>query len=258
MRTLKLTIAYDGTDFAGWQVQAKGRGQAEKPTVQGSIERALWTILHERVRVIGSGRTDAGVHALAQVAHARIRSSIPLEHLQHGLNALLRPSIVVTDLCGAPNGFHAQYNARRKRYRYRIVNAPTVLPFDRRYVHHVTASLRVGLMRREAQALRGRHDFAPFEKQGRPVMDTRRTVTDVRLIRRAGGLLEFEIEANGFLYGLVRRIVGTLIDIGRGAAPAGTIARILRTKRSDLVGPTAPARGLCLVHVTYRSRLTRR
>jgi tRNA pseudouridine38-40 synthase len=232
------------------------------------------------VRVIGSGRTDAGVHALAQVAHASIRSRIPLGHLQRGLNALLRPHIVVTGIEEARAGFHARYDARRKRYRYRIINAPTVLPFERRYVHHVTTPLNAAVMKREAQALRGRHDFAPFAKQGppsrtallpvrfgeasaklahdsarakqgSPVKDTRRTVTEVRLIRRAGGLLEFEIEADGFLYGMVRRIVGTLLDIGRDVRSPGTIADILRTKCARLVGPTAPARGLCLVRVQY-------
>ena len=184
-------------------------------------------------------------------SRARVRSAIPHEQLQRGLNALLRPSIVITDLVVARDGFHAQYEARRKRYRYRIVNAPTVLPFERRYVHHVTAPLRVPLMRREAQALRGRHDFAPFAKQGSPVKDARRTIFDTRLVRRSAGRIEFEVEADGFLYGMVRRIVGTLLEIGRGAAPAGTIARILRTKNSSLVGPTAPARGLCLLRVFY-------
>ena len=254
VRTLKLTIAYDGTDFSGWQVQAAGRDRPAQRTIQGTIEAALFQILRERVHVRGSGRTDAGVHALAQVAHTCIRSEIPLENLQRGLNALLRPSIVITDLVEAPPGFHAQYRAIRKRYRYRIVNAPFVSPFEHRYAQCIMVPLKAAVMKREVRVLRGRHDFAPFQKVGSVVVkDATRTISDVRLTKRAGGYLDFEIEANGFLYGMVRRIVGTLIQVGQGYKPPGTIARILRTKNSSLVGPTAPARGLCLVRVTYQA-----
>jgi len=252
VRTLKLTIAYDGTDFAGWQVQAAGRDRPAQRTIQGAMEAAIFQIVQERVHLRGSGRTDAGVHALAQVAHTRIRSDIPLVNLQRGLNALLHPAIVVTELVVAPTGFHAQYKARRKRYRYRIINAPVVSPFEHRYVRHVMVPLAAAVMKREVKVLRGRHDFAPFQKVGSAVRtDTIRTVSDVRFTKRAGGYLDFEIEANGFLYGMVRRIVGTLIQVGQGYKPPGTIARILRTKDTSLVGPTAPARGLCLVDVTY-------
>ena len=280
MPTFKITLAYDGTDFAGWQIQ-----QSRRPsTVQGELERVFRHILRERVRVMGSGRTDAGVHAKGQVAHAKIRSPIPPAKLHRALNALLPPEIVVLKVQDAPDGFHARYDAVAKRYHYHIMNARVVLPFHRRYVHHVTVPLNVALMRREARALRGRHDFRAFQKTGRPAApparrgtssaartvpprsarDTRRTLFDVRVSARTGGWITLDVTGDGFLYGMVRRIAGTLIDVGRGFRPAGTTASLLKTKDfrlapptarrgAGLAGPMAPARGLCLVSVRYNS-----
>ncbi len=245
MRTLKLTLAYDGTKYAGWQVQP-----VRQATIQGTLQAALGRILGEPVSVIGSGRTDAGVHALGQVASCRVRSEMPRERLHRALNAVLPRDIVVTQLDETPAGFHARFDARAKRYRYRILNGPVVLPFDRRYVHHVPMPLRVTLMRKEANALLGRHDVRAFGKVGRPVADTHRTISLVRLTRR-GALIEFDIEANGFLYGMMRSIVGTLIDVGRGRLPAGTMTQILKTRDRRLVGTAAPAKGLCLMGVKY-------
>jgi len=254
MRTLKLTIAYDGTDYAGWQIQEKRNQKAEsrrqRPTIQGTLERAIRRILQERVRIVGSGRTDAGVHALAQVAHARVRSSMPCRRLQAALNGVLPADVVVTRIEEAPPSFHARFDAKAKRYRYVIVNGPVVLPFERRYVHHVSVPLDIGLMRREAKMLLGRHDFRAFHNTGRQVSNTRRTVTAIH-IRRQGRCLVIDIEASGFLYTMVRGIVGTLIDIGRDHRPPGTMAAILNTKDRRRVGPTAPARGLTLVNVVY-------
>ena len=244
MRTLKLTLAYDGTDYAGWQVQP-GR-----TTIQGTLQDALKQILGEPVNVVGSGRTDAGVHALGQVAHARVHSMMPVDRLHRALNANLGRSIVVLSLDEAPPSFNAQYDARRKRYRYSIINAPFALPFEWRYVHRVPIPLNVARMRGELRALIGRHDFRPFHRAGRIVPDARRTVFFAGLTRR-GPRLDIEIEANGFLYMMMRALVGTLLDVGRGARPAGTIATILKTGDRGLVGPTAPARGLCLVSVGY-------
>ncbi len=272
MRTLKLTLAYDGTSFSGWQVQRN----SPKPTIQETLEQAAHRVLGERVRVVGSGRTDAGVHALGQVAHIKVRTSMPLRRIRQALNGTLPPAITITHLEDAPTNFHAQHQARSKCYRYQMVTGDYVLPFERPYVHHVRVPLNIALMRREAQALLGRHAFAPFQKQGgHPVHDTRRTVTAVRLIRAgpgsgagAGRRLTFEIEGNGFLYGMVRRIVGTLLNVGRGYSPPGTIVRILRKRKRGhsgfpsrleksrmspllIAGPSAPARGLCLLKVDY-------
>ena len=248
MRTLKLTIAYDGTAYAGWQRQARVRGAV--PTIQGTLERVLSRLLQERVRVTGSGRTDSGVHALGQVAHIRIANPMPLDVLQRALNQLVPSDIVVTAMERARAGFHARFSALRKRYRYRLALAPHRWPFTRHYVYHVRSPLRVAAMQRAARALKGAHDFRPFEAAGGREHATVRRVTDVRW-RRSNGELWFDIEADGFLYKMVRRIVGTLLDIGRGAKPHTAIRDILRGGADRLVGPTAPAHGLTLVSVTY-------
>ena len=245
VRTLKLTIAYDGTDYAGWQIQA-----SRKPTIQGTLQRVLGRILQEPVHVVGSGRTDAGVHALGQVAHVRIRRAIPCDKLRRALNSVLPPEIVVRRIEEVGPDFHARFFALRKRYRYQIVTGPVVLPFERRYVWHVRQPLQAHLMRREASVLRGRHDFRAFHGAGRAVRDTRRIVSDLRLSAR-NGRLTIEIEADGFLYTMVRSIVGTLVEIGRGHRPAGTMAKLLKRRERRLAGPTAPPHGLCLLDVRY-------
>lgn len=257
-------MAYDGTDFAGWQIQAGGQptephaarkwrpASAGRPTVQGTLQRVLRQILQEPVSIIGSGRTDAGAHALGQVAHVITRSRITPSRLRHGLNSLLPPSITVRAVEDAPASFHARSSAISKRYRYTIVR-DVPLPFERRYVHHVRVPLDVRLMQREAKALLGRHDFRAFQRTGGAVEDTRRRITKA-VLRRSADRLVFEIEGTGFLYTMVRSIVGTLIDVGRGRLPAGAISAALRRRDRRLVGPTAPANGLCLVEVAYRNR----
>lgn len=256
IRTLQLTIAYDGTRYAGWQVQtARGqrpavRGQkSRKPTVQGTLEQTLRRILQEPVTVTGSGRTDAGVHAAAQVAHLRTRSSIAAPRLLRSLNQLLPPDIAVTRIADMRRPFHARFDARRKQYRYRMFTGEVVPPFIRPYVHHVRTPLRVALMRTEAAALKGRHDFNAFVRAGTPRATTR-TITGLRL-RRRGQELQLDIEGNGFLHTMVRSIAGTLIDVGRGRLPEGTIRRMLRTRDRRLAGVTAPPQGLVLMEVSY-------
>ena len=245
MRILKLTVAYDGTRYAGWQVQ---RGRTR--TIQGTLESVLSRILRERVRVIGSGRTDAGVHAVAQAAHCTTRSPIARDRLLRSLNALLPPDIAVTQIEEAAHGFHARFSARRKRYRYRIYTGAVVPPFIRPYVHHVLHPLNVSAMRREAMALRGTHKFRAFARLREAGQKTRRTITAVRLSRR-GSELHLDIEGDGFLHTMVRSIAGTLLDVGRGRLPLGMVRRLLRTRDRRLAGTTAPARGLTLVAVEY-------
>ena len=254
MRTLKLTIAYDGTRYAGWQVQR------DKPTVQGTLERILRRILRDRVCVIGSGRTDAGVHALAQVAHVRTRSRLPGERLVRSANALLPRDISILKVEEVSAHFHAQFSARRKRYRYRVFTGIAPTPFIRPYVCQVRAPLDLGLMRREAGALRGRHDFRAFARSsgagphtkrfGVGAGTTVRSLTEVRL-RRRGEELHFEFQGNGFLHTMVRSMTGTLLDIGRGRLPQGTVRRMLRSGDRRLAGMTAPAKGLALISVDY-------
>ncbi|MBI2104174.1 MAG: tRNA pseudouridine(38-40) synthase TruA [Candidatus Omnitrophica bacterium] len=251
MRTLKLTVAYDGTRYAGWQAQRRSR-TGGKPTIQETLERALRRILREPVRVVGSGRTDAGVHAESQVAHLRTRTTLPVAGLLRGVNALLPADLAVTRIEEVRGSFHARFGASRKRYRYRLFTGPVAPPFIRPYVHHVRAPLNVALMRREAAALRGTHDFKAFARAAAvPRGTTRRTITDIQ-VRRRGGELQVDVEGNGFLHTMVRTIAGTLIDVGRGRLPPGTVRRMLRTGSRSLAGTVAPAQGLTLRAVTYR------
>ena len=249
MRTLKLTIAYDGTRYAGWQVQNHSR---QKATIQGTLETVLRRILQGPVKVIGSGRTDAGVHAIAQVAHVKTRSSIARERLLRSVNQLLPLDIAVTRIEEAAPDFHARFSAASKRYRYRLFTDEVVPPFIRPYVHQVRAPLNLQLMRREAAPLKGRHDFKAFARTDavRQRRSSTRAITSVALTRR-GEELHLDITGNGFLHTMVRSIAGTLLDIGRGRLPPGTVRRLLRTKRRRLAGATAPACGLTLVSVTY-------
>jgi tRNA pseudouridine38-40 synthase len=251
-RTLRLTVAYDGTRYAGWQRQRNGRGSTA--TIQETLEQALRTILREPVRVIASGRTDAGVHAAAQVAHVRTRSPMPRPRLLRGVNHLLPADVAVLHIDEASPRFHARFDAAGKRYRYRLFTGPVVPPFIRPYVHHVRARLSVARMRREASALKGRHDFRAFARAGSlRGRRSRRAVSAVTLRRRAEELV-LDIEGNGFLHTMVRSIAGTLIDVGRGRLPPGTIRRMLATGDRRLAGTTAPAKGLTLIEVRYGRR----
>lgn len=240
--TVRFLLAYDGTRYAGWQ------RQHHAPTIQATLEDALRNITGHRTVVLGAGRTDAGVHAWGQVAHARLTTRLTVRTLQNALNAVLPPDIVVRRVTRVPNRFHARYDAVRKRYRYRIAVGPLKPLFTRDWVHWVAQPLNVAAMRRVAKAWVGRHDFGAFHSAGRPVASTRRTVYALRIIRRApldhgltgrGGELHVEIEADGFLYHMVRRMVGVLLEIGKG-------------KPRPIAAPTAPAKGLCLLEVKYR------
>ncbi len=235
-RNLRFTIAYDGTRFSGWQMQNGAR------TVQSTLEQAFRQILQEKVRVIGAGRTDSGVHAEGQVAHAAIWSPISLSKLRRALNAVLPDDLAIRSVQRAPLDFHARYSAAAKWYRYSIWNDPTRPIFDRERLLHVLAPLDLRAMRQAARRLRGRHDFRSFHSTGRPVASTVRTLRRLSILRR-GKRIEIHAEADGFLYHMVRRIVGFLLEVGRGSArPADAFCT---------TAPTAPARGLCLMRVRY-------
>ena len=243
---IKLTIAYDGTRYGGWQIQKNAR------TIQEEIEKALKKILKEKVRVTASGRTDSGVHAKAQVANFKTKENFPLVKLQAALNSSLPRDISVINIKKIASRFHSQYDAKSKLYRYTILNGRIEDPFLRNHYYKVPYRLDTALMRKEARVLYGRHDFRSFQaKSGlSTVKNTVRTVKRIT-IKKDNKFLHIEIEANGFLHNMVRNIAGTLIEIGRGYLPRGSMKKILRSKDRRKAGPTAPAKGLTLIRVRY-------
>jgi tRNA pseudouridine38-40 synthase len=249
MRTIKLTIAYDGTDFVGWQTQESGRA------VQSALEETLEKITGERPSTLASGRTDAGVHALGQVVSFCTLSQLPLEVLQRALNAELPRTIAVLDAAEVHEGFHATHDALRKRYRYVIHDGPVRDVFVRRYAWHFThGRLDTEAMQRAAAVLVGTHDFSSYETTGAPRKTSVRTVYDLKIERGRRDRTDFvtlEIEANGFLYNMVRAIVGTLVDVGRGARPESWPGEVLAARDRRRAGRTAPPQGLFLVCVQY-------
>lgn len=244
-RTWKLTLSYDGTDFAGWQVQP---GQ---PTVQEFLEDALARIEGAPVQAAGSGRTDAGVHALAQVASCSMRSPIPGSGLLKALNRLLPPAIRVTSASVVPPRFHARRAAIAKTYEYRIQRSPICPPFESRYVYWHPYALDEESMFTVARLFEGERDFRSFASAGRSLMgSTVRTVFSSELCR-TGDRLVYRVRGSGFLYRMVRNMVGTLLDVGRGNVRGTDVEAILEARDRRAAGPTAPARGLFLASVEY-------
>jgi tRNA pseudouridine38-40 synthase len=247
MRNLKATIQYDGTEYVGWQRQAAGT------SIQALLEDALVPIEGGAVVVHGAGRTDAGVHALAQVATFTLTASIHPATLVRALNGVLPPAVRVVSVEEADAGFHARFSATGKVYEYRVINAPLVSPFLHRYAWHVTHPLDLDAMRAASARLVGTHDFASFQGSGSVVATTSRTIRSV-VWEDGGGYdlpLIMRIEGNGFLRHMVRNLVGTLVDIGVGRWAPGEIVRILDARDRALAGRTAPAQGLFLVQVLY-------
>ena len=248
MRTFKLVLGYDGSDFAGWQWQPDQR------TIQGELQAALERITQTQAKCTASGRTDAGVHALGQVVSFDSPTQLAPAVLAKALNAELPEDMLVFEVAEAPAGFHALRDALRKRYRYVIQDGRLPDLFSRKYVWHVYQRLDADAMRRAAAALVGTHDFASYETSGSPRLTTVRTVLDLVVERRQAELTDrvvIEVEADGFLYNMVRNIVGTLVQVGKGRAgeswPAEVLALCDRTK----AGMTAPPQGLFLVGVEY-------
>lgn len=251
-RTVKLTLAYDGTDFAGWQAQVNAR------TVQQTLEVALQQLTGEQVRATASGRTDSGVHALGQVASFETSSTMPAEVFRKALNALLPEDLVVVAAESAPPGFNALRNARRKRYRYTLHDGQKADVFRRRYCWAVRQRLDDAAMQRAAQALVGQHDFRCFESLGSPRATSVRSIFALSVDRQPPPDEDFifvEIEADGFLYNMARSIVGTLYDVGRGASSESTPGEIMTTLNRRAAGQTAPPQGLCLLWVSYEEWL---
>ena len=243
MRNLKLTIQYDGTKYCGWQKQPNSSG------IQGTIEYAIYEITKEKVNIIGSGRTDAGVHALGQVANFKTNSSIPAARIPNALNAKLPKDISIIDCQEVSDDFHSRYSATGKIYRYLIYNKPYRSPLYKDTSYHIRYELDIEKMRSEAKSLLGTHDFKGFMSSGSSVKDTVRTIHDIS-IENSGDLIALEVEGNGFLYNMVRIIVGTLVDIGRGRIDK-SMEEIIASQDRGEAGHTAPAHGLFLKKVHY-------
>jgi len=245
MRNLKLAISYDGTDFNGWQTQPGYR------TVQETLEKAIAELTgEERIRLNASGRTDAGVHAVGQVANFHTASHYPPEVILRAVNARLPADVILREAAEVPQAFDANRDAVRKMYRYVIHDGPVPDIFLRRYSCHSQHALDAEAMRRAAECLKGHHDFRCFESAWPNRMSSVRTITHLAL-SRMGQWLWLDVEADGFLYNMARAIAGTLMNVGRGYWPESQVARILEAGERKLAGPTAPAAGLFLMRVTY-------
>ena len=243
---LKLVVEYEGTRYQGWQVQPGG------PTVQEVLERALATALRETVRVRGAGRTDAGVHACGQVAAVRVtRVPDDLGRLRKSLNALTPDDVAVREIAMVDDAFDPRRQARSRVYEYRILNAPAPSPFWRRYAWHVPEPLDAGAMDAAARELLGEHDFAAFRgADAEPVRSTVRRVLESR-VQAERAVLVYRVEATAFLKHMVRNIVGTLVEVGRGERAAASLGELLAGRDRTRAGATAPAHGLILVAIRY-------
>jgi len=244
MRTILLILEYDGTDFAGWQLQPNGR------SVQEVVEGALAELLGEPVRLHSAGRTDAGVHACAMPVHFTTQRDLPLRAFRDGLNRLLPADVAVYAAYEMPDTFHARFGARAKWYRYSIDRRSVRSPLSGRRAWQVRGILDLDAMREAAALLVGEHDFAAFRASGCAAKTTIRRLDAIDLVEE-GTLLHIDVRGSGFLRNMVRMLVGTLIDVGKGKRPGIDIPRLLANEPGLRSGPTAPPHGLCLMSVDY-------
>ncbi len=246
-RNFKLVVEYDGTFYHGWQ------RQKNRPSIQGEIEKAVLTMTRQPATLNGSGRTDAGVHALAQVANFHSDTMLPPETLARGLNAMLDEDIVIKSCARAPDGFHARYDAESKTYVYNLINRTMPIAIGRQYAWHIRKPLDLEAMRMAISHLFGTHDFKAFEGAGSPRSDSIRSIVAADLTDKKNGHLSFEVTADGFLRFMVRNIIGTLVDVGLGRITPDDFEAVLRSKDRSRAGATAPPHGLFLKSVQYES-----
>jgi tRNA pseudouridine38-40 synthase len=270
LRNIKLVLAYDGTDFAGWQ------RQPDEPTIQACVENTIERVTGTGTTIWASGRTDAGVHAAAQVANFKTTCPIPCANLVKALNDSLPAAIRVRSAAEVSSGFHARYGAKSKVYRYRILRSPICSPFLSRFVYHYPYELDECAMARAARLFEGEHDFTSFAAAGGQESEARnqsskeetqnsesrihnrenqesvRKIFSLRITHREKlSLMNYDVCGNGFLHHMVRNIVGTLLEVGRGRLSPKDILGILEARDRAAAGPTAPAQGLCLMKVKY-------
>jgi len=247
MRNVKMVVAYDGTNYHGFQEQ-RGTGLL---TVQEVLERCLSRLAGREMKVVGAARTDAGVHARGQVVNFDAEGwRIPAARIPLALNGVLPEDVAAVSAQDVPPDFHARFSALAKTYRYTILNARTPSPFRRLYSHFEPRPLNLQAMAAAAQYLRGRHDFAAFQAAGAGTKTTVRTIFQAA-VERSGELVFFTFRGDGFLYNMVRIIVGTLLEVGLGKRSPEEIKAILEAGDRTRAGPTVPARGLCLLNVEY-------
>ena len=246
MRNIRLTIEYDGKDYNGWQKQPN------KLNIQGEIERAIFNIMHEEVDLIGSGRTDAGVHSLGQVANFKTNSNFPIEKMPIALNSQLKNSIVIKKAEEVDERFHSRYNAKNKTYRYIINNSKTGTAIYRNLEYCYPFELDVEKMQEAANYFEGEHDFKAFKSSGTSGKNSVRTIYKAE-VKKDGERIIIELTGNGFLYNMVRIISGTLLDVGLGKIKPEEISEIIESKNRQNAGKTLPAHGLYLVCVEYKN-----
>ena len=245
VKNFKIIIEYDGSRYCGWQ------RQNHDPTIQETIEQALWRMTGQKISLVGSGRTDAGVHAYGQVANFKCETKLNAEDFQGGLNSLTPDDIIITGCREVENEFHARYKAKSKEYIYRILNRLNPAAIDRQYAWYIRNDLNSEAMRAAISYLIGKHDFKAFEGAGSPRSHTTRCVMAANLCRDDVDFIIIEIEADGFLRFMVRNIVGTLVDVGKGKITPEEFKHILDSKDRSRAGATAPAHGLFLKEVKY-------
>ncbi|MEJ2656410.1 MAG: tRNA pseudouridine(38-40) synthase TruA [Desulfobacterales bacterium] len=245
LKNFKITIEYDGSAYHGWQRQALDR------TIQGELESALAAMTGSSISVTGSGRTDAGVHALNQTANFRCATSLSPEVFLKGLNSLLPEDIVIKSCERVPDKFHARYDVKSKTYHYRILNRPLPSAISRQYAWHIREKLDLNAMRSALSCIVGRHDFKAFEGSGSPRSDSVRCIMNVDLVRTDDEYVVLKLEGDGFLKFMVRNIAGTLVDVGLGKITPDDFSQILASKDRNRAGITAPSCGLFLVEVKY-------
>lgn len=244
MQRYKLTLSYDGTSFSGWQIQPNG------VTIQGKIQEALCKLLREEVHVVGSGRTDAGVHAKGQVAHFSWSHELPEQFLNH-LRYILAPEIAAIDLETVSNDFHARFSAKQKTYHYYFATSRHLSPFEWRYLAHLSYTMDFEKLQKALPYFIGTHDFTSFANERGEPFSPIKTLHTLNLIQEGEGRFRFEFTGDGFLYKMVRNIVGTLIWIARGKIPLESLPELFKAKNRSLLPPPAPAKGLFLISVDY-------
>ena len=241
---IKIVIEYDGTRYSGWQRQKNA------PTIQETLETSIGEITGENISIIGSGRTDAGVNALGQVANFETKTKIPIQKLPYAINSKLPEDIVVKDAKMVPKSFHSRFSAKSKIYAYTIYNAPFPSPIFRKHSLYISSKLDIPAMAKAAEFLVGIHDFSAFKASGSPVKSPVRHIKRIEVTKNEA-FIEILMEANGFLYNMVRIIAGTLLEVGMGKIKANDMSSILLSRDRKRAGKTLPPHGLSLLKVIY-------